>query len=266
MGEKGPREWSGATRDLEGRLVNWRSLLVASLLPCVAYLLLYHSSLTLAVLGLPIRNYNLILPDYFHTWFEVPYTFEVGTGCLLLASWLFLPSEGVAAPSSPIRQKALTTRVEALREAGVLLGVVVVFMYLDSRTLTDPAYALRGIESGFYNWARGLLHGSPPCQPPCCRERVVPEFWSPEVYCDHPLGLSYFQMISLYIFGPSLWSWRFSTVFLSVSGAIPLYLLMRTTGSRAAACCALTVYLCSYYHFQWAQMGYNNIYFITPML
>lgn len=103
-----------------------------------------------------------------------------------------------------------------------------------------------GDEAGFYERIEGALAGL-----------EAQSFFGPGVY-TYPLSSSIFQTGIVSVFGPNLWSWRFSSVLPAIFTIIPLYIFTRSAFGRPVAITASLTMISLPYLLAYARMGYNN--------
>lgn len=83
---------------------------------------------------------------------------------------------------------------------------------------------------------------------------------------SYPILGSFYQAWVLQLFGPSLWSWRFSSVLAAVAAAPPTYLLARELFSRRVAIVSAALMLVTPYFLAFERLGYNNAQAILPVV
>jgi 4-amino-4-deoxy-L-arabinose transferase-like glycosyltransferase len=119
--------------------------------------------------------------------------------------------------------------------------------------LTSHPNMLMGDEGNFFDTARSIATGE-----------YLPSFFDMGVY-SYPVASSYWQGFIMNWFGVSLWSWRFSSVLISVLAVIPLYLLGLEMFGRRTAILASICFLAAPYFLAFARLGYNNSQSLLPV-
>lgn len=171
-------------------------------------------------------------------------------------SWALVIFSGLIVLGSAERgQLFAALRRIRLHDLALVLLFLAAGLLLYSKDLTDERYAIRGIENAFFLCATRVL--DPTASAFACP--AVDSLFGTGVFGQHPALVSYYQALFMKTFGPGLWSWRFSTVFISLSAVVPLYFALSLLFSRASAVIGLTIYVSSYYNFQFSHLGYNNI-------
>jgi 4-amino-4-deoxy-L-arabinose transferase-like glycosyltransferase len=83
---------------------------------------------------------------------------------------------------------------------------------------------------------------------------------------SYPILGSLYQAWVLQLFGPSLWSWRFSSVLAAVAAAPPTYLLARELFTRRVAVLSTALMLVTPFFLAFERLGYNNAQAILPVV
>jgi 4-amino-4-deoxy-L-arabinose transferase-like glycosyltransferase len=130
-------------------------------------------------------------------------------------------------------------------------GIVIAFAILLYR-LGDVPNSIWGDEGAFWVAARDLAAGA----------QANP--FALGVYGAYPFISSLYQSLWLRLFGPTLWSWRLSSVVIGTLTIIPLvFLVRRLLGSRVAWSAAVLMVSRPYF-LAFTRMGYNNIQPLLP--
>lgn len=119
--------------------------------------------------------------------------------------------------------------------------------YILTQDLTSWYFSCIGDEFAFYDLARHLLN-SPD---------IVP-FEYKGVYGKFPVADSYYTAIFLWLFGPNVWSWKFSLVVIHIITALALYGLGRVLFNRSTAIISSSLLSVSHYFSAFDRIGYNN--------
>lgn len=133
-------------------------------------------------------------------------------------------------------------RYDLLLMAGLLLACMSVGAYqLD---LVPPS--MMGDEGSFFAMARMIAVG---------QER--PSMFGLGVY-SYPILGSIYQAWVMELFGPTLWSWRFSSVLAGGLAVVPTYALARELFTRRVAIAAALAMIVTPYFIAFQRLGYNN--------
>lgn len=134
-----------------------------------------------------------------------------------------------------------------------IAGLMLLFLLLNGRDLTDWYYSAIGDEYAFFNTANDVIdHG------------LQRPFSQRGVYGKQPMLNSAYQALVMLIFGRDMFGWKMASV-LSLVIAIPgLYLLARALANRRVAIVSTMLFSLSHYLFAYAHIGYNNIHAIAP--
>ena len=110
-----------------------------------------------------------------------------------------------------------------------------------------------GDEYAFYNFAVGLL-----ARPDTAS--IGAQLYNPSgVYATHPGFSSLIQVASMAVFGPGLFGWRFSNLYLAALSLWPFYVFVEVIGGRRLAVLAGTLLAVSHYLMTFGKIGYNNL-------
>jgi 4-amino-4-deoxy-L-arabinose transferase-like glycosyltransferase len=112
--------------------------------------------------------------------------------------------------------------------------------------------SIMGDEGAFWNTASAIAE-----------KEYRPDFFGFGVY-SYPIAGSIYQAWFIKIFGSTLWSWRFASVFIAVLAVIPTYLLARELYSRRIALLSGGIMVLTPYFIAFERLGYNNSQAILP--
>lgn len=139
------------------------------------------------------------------------------------------------------------------RSTWLLIPILALGFGLALYRLADVPNSLWGDEGAFWTWARDLAqsgHSNP---------------FDLGVYTSFPVMSSLYQSLWIKIFGPTLWSWRLSSVVIGTLTVAPLFFLTRKLlGDRIAWTSSLLMVTMPYF-LAYARMGYNNIQPLLPV-
>jgi hypothetical protein len=163
-----------------------------------------------------------------------------------------------------IEHRIVATYVRRVVSDPVFYVVMVLYgatcLYATS-LIQNPEYALRGIESGFYDYVLDIFNQQLGLV--SFGDNFHPTPWSVGVYGDHPAGISFLQLKFFEYFGADFWTWRQSTTWIYYLTIFPLYLLLRDIFDRKTALPGVLLFVTSYYGFQFSKTGYNNIHYVV---
>ncbi|MBI3763047.1 MAG: glycosyltransferase family 39 protein [Chloroflexi bacterium] len=163
-------------------------------------------------------------------------------GLLGLAAWRWDRAGGV------------TLRLEIARaEIVLLLALVVGGLLVTAYQLQDVPNILMGDEGDFFTTAKSIAAGE-----------YRPSPFDFGVY-SYPVLSGYWQGGILWLFGPTLWAWRFASVLAGVLAIVPLYCLGRELFGRRVAVLAAGAMVTAPYFLAFARLGYNNSQAIFPV-
>lgn len=139
------------------------------------------------------------------------------------------------------------------RDILTVVALVILFLVLNVRDLTDWYYSAIGDEYAFYDTAKTIIdHG------------LERPFSQRGVYDKQPMLNSAYQALVMLIFGRDNFGWKMGSV-LSIVFAIPgLYVLTRALANRKVAIVSTMLFTLSHYLFAYAHIGYNNVHPIAP--
>ncbi|HKY84753.1 MAG TPA: glycosyltransferase family 39 protein [Anaerolineales bacterium] len=110
-----------------------------------------------------------------------------------------------------------------------------------------------GDEYGFYTFAAGLLAHAD-------LTSIGAQLYNPSgVYTTHPGFSSLIQVASMAVFGPGLFGWRFSNLYLAALSLWPFYIFVEVIGGRRLAILAGALLAISHYLMSFGKIGYNNL-------
>jgi 4-amino-4-deoxy-L-arabinose transferase-like glycosyltransferase len=147
---------------------------------------------------------------------------------------------------------SLSLRLNRQDFIGIVL-LVAAGLIIGTYRLQDIPNTVIGDEAGFWGRAQTIAEG-----------QEGASFFDLGVY-SYPLASSFYQALFLKILGFSLWSWRFSSVLLTILTVIPLYLFVRDQFDRRAAILSCIVFITLPYLLAFERMGYNNAQAIFPV-
>jgi hypothetical protein len=114
-------------------------------------------------------------------------------------------------------------------------------------------FSVIGDEYAFYSYAAGLLARADAAS-------IGAELYNPSgVYSTHPGFSSLIQAASMAVFGPGLFGWRFSNLYLAALSLWPLYAFVHAIGGRRLAILACALLATSHYLMSFGKIGYNNL-------
>lgn len=134
-----------------------------------------------------------------------------------------------------------------------LAGLLGLHLLIGTYRLGNLPNSIVGDEGSF--WDNALL---------LARRENEPSPFGLGVY-SYPVLSSYYQAALLRLFGPSMWSWRFSSVLAGALALPPTYLLARELCGRRVALVASAVLLTLPYMLAFERLGYNNIHALAPV-
>jgi hypothetical protein len=79
------------------------------------------------------------------------------------------------------------------------------------------------------------------------------------VYAAHPGFSSLIQVAGMAVFGPGLFGWRFSGLYLAALSLWPFYVFVDAIGGRRLATLGGALLACSHYLMSFGKIGYNNL-------
>ena len=110
-----------------------------------------------------------------------------------------------------------------------------------------------GDEYAFYNYAAGLLARADV-------SLIGAQLYTPSaVYGAHPGFSSLIQAASMAAFGPGLFGWRFSNLYLASLSLWPFFAFAQAFGGRRLAILASALLATSHYLMSFGKIGYNNL-------
>lgn len=119
--------------------------------------------------------------------------------------------------------------------------------------LTNVPNSIWGDEGAFWTLARDLAQGA----------KANP--FDLGVYGAFPVTSSLYQSLCIWLFGPTLWSWRLSSVVIGTASMVPLFFLTRKLLGERVAWSATALMVAMPYFLAYERMGYNNIQTILPV-
>lgn len=126
---------------------------------------------------------------------------------------------------------------------------------LASYGLMSWRWSLIGDEYEFFNLARSIVEGT----------HTQPVLSGTGAYGYHPLISSYWQALTMKLFGVNSYGWRVASPLLVGLSVLPLYYFARESSSRTIALVAVTVFAGSHYLMTFAKIGYNNVQALIPL-
>lgn len=205
----------------------------------IKFLRRHWSSLLGAGLLLGYVLYNLVQPD------PSPGLVAIWIGALALLARVTFFYDREAGTSLSLR----LTRWDVLWLVVLLAAGLVIGAY----QLEEIPNSLVSDEGNFWDRAVAIADG-----------RELRSFFDVGVY-SYPLPGSFYQAYIFRLFGYSLWSWRFSSVLITVLTVVPLYLLARDMFNRRMAVVASVLLITLPYSLAFARMGYNNSQAVLPV-
>jgi hypothetical protein len=110
-----------------------------------------------------------------------------------------------------------------------------------------------GDEYAFYDFATRLLNQATTAS-------IGEQLFNPAaVYAAHPGFSSLIQIIGMAVFGPGLFGWRFTSLYLAALSLWPFYAFVESIGGRRLAVLAGVLLACSHYLMSFGKIGYNNL-------
>jgi 4-amino-4-deoxy-L-arabinose transferase-like glycosyltransferase len=150
-----------------------------------------------------------------------------------------------------IRQVKINPQIKQI-DYFAIGGLLFIGLLVGTYTLQQFPNTLMGDEGSFWDTAYAIAENE-----------YNPFFFKFGVYF-YPVASSIYQGWFLKIFGLSLWSWRFSSVFVAVLAVIPTYLLARELYNRRIAFFSGTIMVLTPYFIAFERLGYNNSQAILP--
>ena len=135
----------------------------------------------------------------------------------------------------------------------LLAPVTVAALAVGLYRLGEVPNSIWGDEGAFWTIARDLARGA----------SVNP--FDLGVYEAFPMMSSIYQSLWIKLFGPSVWSWRLSSVVIGTLTVVPLFLLARKLLGRRVAWSAIALMVSMPYFLAYARMGYNNVQTLLPV-
>ncbi len=138
----------------------------------------------------------------------------------------------------------------------ILFTIILSFavIYFTTQSINDLDYFLWPDEGEFLGIAREILYG---------RKKDV--LWGLGGFNEHPAAASLYTASFLYIFGDSLFSFRFASIFACYISIIPIFFTCKLWTNRTAALFGSIAFASSFYIHQFSHCSYNNI-LIIPVL
>jgi len=138
----------------------------------------------------------------------------------------------------------------------VLLPLIALLAFaLAAYGLMSWRWSLVGDEYNFFNLARDILDGRSPLH----------ILSGAGVDRRHPLLSSYWQALSMQLFGVNSYGWRVASPLLVGLSVLPLYYFVRESSSRAIAFIAIAAFAGSHYLMTHAKIGYNSVQAVFPL-
>ena len=138
----------------------------------------------------------------------------------------------------------------------VLLPLIALVAFaLAAYGLMSWRWSLVGDEYNFFNLARDILDGRSPLH----------VLSGAGVDRRHPLLSSYWQALSMQLFGVNSYGWRVASPLLVGLSVLPLYYFVRESSSRAIAFIAVAAFAGSHYLMTHAKIGYNSVQAVFPL-
>ena len=138
----------------------------------------------------------------------------------------------------------------------VLLPLIVLLAFaLAAYGLMSWRWSLVGDEYNFFNLARDILDGRSPLH----------VLSGAGVDRRHPLLSSYWQALSMWLFGVNSYGWRVASPLLVGLSVLPLYYFARESSSRAIAFIVIAAFAGSHYLMTHAKIGYNSVQAVFPL-
>lgn len=129
------------------------------------------------------------------------------------------------------------------------------FFLLASADLYKPYYAYIGDEYAFFDKAISIVDGD------------RPNIFSQQgVYGYHPVLDSYYQTIFIYLFGPNVYGWKISAIFLVSITIIIFYFFLKDNFNSRVALFGAFLIATSHYILALVHTGYNNIHSLLPVV
>ncbi|MFQ5873928.1 MAG: glycosyltransferase family 39 protein [Dehalococcoidia bacterium] len=116
-------------------------------------------------------------------------------------------------------------------------------------------WSLVGDEYDFFNLARSILDGT-------SLQNILS---GTGVHNRHPVLSSYWQALSMKLFGVNSYGWRVASPLVLGLSVLPLYYFVRESSSRLTALISAAVFAGSHYLMTYAKIGYISVQAITPL-
>lgn len=174
-------------------------------------------------------------------WFVLP-LWLIALGVSLMYWWQVDHARGVSVLSTSFKRSTWLVGPALILAFGVGLY-----------RLTNVPNSIWGDEGAFWTLARDLAQGA----------RVNP--FGLGVYNAFPVTSSLYQGLFIRLFGPTLWSWRLSSVVIGTGSLLPLFFLTRKLLGERVAWSATALMVAMPYFLAYERMGYNNIQTLLPV-
>lgn len=171
---------------------------------------------------------------------------------LTLAAWV---DHSPAAPVLAVLAGSAHTFLWRTRRRTLapVFWLISVSLVLSCLYLSAWWFSVIGDEYAFYNYAAGLLARADVAT-------IGAQLYNPSgVYSSHPGFSSLIQAASMAAFGPGLFGWRFSSLYLASLSLWPFYTFVHAIGGRRLAILACALLAASHYLMSFGKIGYNNL-------
>jgi hypothetical protein len=147
----------------------------------------------------------------------------------------------------------LSLQVSRGEVLALVLSILFAGLLLTFR-LEDNPRSIWGDEGAFWESAQAMARGD-----------IPPDPFAPRVY-GFPGGSSVYQAAFPKLFGYTMWSWRFSSVFAFLVAMVPTYFLARELYGKRVAFAALALMATAPWAIAFSRLGYNNIHSVLPFV